>query len=77
MKEYLGNLEKAREEKWTDSITVVTRPFVQNVHVLLGFRAKGKDVIEGAEGYQLRKASSAPYNALFGAKKGDIGHQST
>ena len=54
VKEYLGNLEKAREEKWTDSITVVTRPFVQNIHALLGFRAKGKDVIEGAEGYHLR-----------------------
>ena len=59
-----------------DSITVVNRPFVQNVHVLLGFRAKGKDVIEGAEGYRLREAS-APYNAHFGVKKGDIGHQST
>ena len=69
VKEYLGNLEKAREEKWTDSITVVTRPFVQNVHVLLGFRAKGKDVIEGAEGYQLRKASALPITLFSGPKR--------
>jgi hypothetical protein len=72
----LGNLEKACEEKWMDSITVVTRSFVQNVHLLMIFRAKGKDVIDGAEGYRLREGS-ATYNAHFGIKKGDIGHQST
>ena len=69
----MGNLVKAREEKWTNRIAVVTKPFVQNVHVLLGFLAKGRDAIEGAEGYQLREAS-APYNAHFGAKKRDIGY---
>jgi hypothetical protein len=42
----------------------------------LGFRAKGRDVVEGGEGYQLRE-DSASYNALFGAEKGDISPENT
>jgi hypothetical protein len=42
----------------------------------LGFRAKGRDVIEGGEGYQLRE-SSARYKALFEVKNEDIGLENT
>lgn len=76
VKEYLGDRANAREEKWTDSIGVGNRLFVEKLKALLGYRAKGRNVIEGFEGYQLREAS-APYNALFGAKTGDIGRQNT
>jgi len=55
---------------------VASRPFVEKVKALLGFRAKGRDVIEGAKGYQ-RWEVSAQYNALFGAKMVDIGNQNT
>ena len=72
VEEYLEDGAKARREEWTDSIAVGSRPFVEKVKALLGFRAKGREVIEGGEGYQVRE-ESAPYNALFGAKKGDIG----
>jgi hypothetical protein len=37
---------------------------------------KGKKVIEGAEGYQVREGS-ARYGALFGAEKDDIGLENT
>jgi hypothetical protein len=43
---------------------------------LLGFRAKGRKVKEGGEGYQLRE-DPAPCNALFEAEKGDIGPENT
>ena len=43
---------------------------------LLGYRAKGRDVIGGNEGYQLREGS-APYKAVFGAENGDIGLENT
>jgi hypothetical protein len=43
---------------------------------LLGFRAKGREVIEAGEGYQLRE-SPADHNALFDAEKEDIGHGNT
>jgi len=46
------------------------------VKELLGIRAKGRDVIEGGEGYQVRE-EPAPYNALFGAEKDDIGLENT
>ena len=39
---------------------------------LLGFKAKGRDVIEGGEGYNLRE-EAAPYMAHFRAEKDDIG----
>ena len=47
-------------------------PFVLKVKAHLGSRAKGRDVVEGPEGYQVREGA-APYDALFGTKKGDIG----
>ena len=43
---------------------------------LLGYRAKGRDVIGGNEGYQLREGS-APYKLLFAAENEDIGFENT
>ena len=42
----------------------------------MGFRAKGRDVIESAEGYQLRE-SPASYKALFDAENEDIDFENT
>ena len=41
---------------------------------LSGYKAKGRNVIEGGEGYQLREAT-VHYKALFMAEKDDIGPQ--
>jgi putative transposase len=76
VEEYLGDGEKARNEEWTGSIAVGSRPFVEKVKALLGFRAKGREVIEAGEGYQVREGTT-PYNALFGAEKEDIGSENT
>jgi hypothetical protein len=46
------------------------------VKALLGFRANGRDVIGGNEGYQLREGSG-PYKVLFGAGSNDIGLENT
>ena len=74
VEEYLKDGEKARHDEWTDSIAVGSRPFVERVKALLGFRAKGRDIIEGDEGYQVREGP-ATYNALFGDEKRHIGPQ--
>jgi putative transposase len=74
VQEYLEDGEKARKEEWTGSIAVGSRPFVEKVKALLGIRAKGRDVIAGTEGFQVRE-KAAPYNALFGAEKSIIGPQ--
>jgi hypothetical protein len=42
----------------------------------LGFRAKGREIIESADGYQLRERS-APYKALFEAENEDIDLENT
>ena len=39
VEEYCGDGEKARKEEWTGSIAVGSRPFVEQVKALLGFRA--------------------------------------
>ena len=76
VEEYLGDGERIRQEEWSSSIAVGSRAFVENVKSLLGFRAKGRDVIEGNEGYQLREGS-VPYRALFGGGNNDIGLENT
>jgi putative transposase len=72
IEEYLGNGVKGRQAEWTESIAIGGRAFVENVKGLLGYRAKGRDVIEVAEGYQLREGG-VQYKALFGAQEEDIG----
>ena len=74
--EYCGDGEKSRKAEWTDSIVVGSKPFVEKVKALLGFRAIGRDVIQGAEGYQIRE-EAASYKAHFGAEKGNIGIRNT
>jgi putative transposase len=56
VEEYLGDCEKSRHEEWTGSIAVGSRTFVDKVKALLGFRAKGRKVIEAGEGYQVRES---------------------
>ena len=40
------------------------------------YAAKGRDVIQSGEGYQLRE-SPAPYEVLFEAENEDIDHENT
>jgi hypothetical protein len=72
VEQYVGDGEKVRKEEWTGSVAVGSRSFVEKVKSLLGFRAKGREVIDAGGGYQVREKLSC-YNAHFGAKKVDIG----
>jgi putative transposase len=62
---------KRRQEEWTASIAVGSKSFIEDVKARLGFRAKGRDVIEGVEGHQLRE-SPAHYKSLFDTENDDI-----
>ena len=53
------------------SIAVGSRFFIEKVKACLGFRAKGRDVIESGERYQLRE-SPAHYKALLEVENEDI-----
>ena len=72
IEEYLGNGEKSRQDEWSKSIAVGSRSFVQTVKEFLGIRAKGRDVVEGGQGYQLREAA-ADYKPPFEDENEDIG----
>jgi putative transposase len=51
----LGDGSNNRQDEWTESIAVGNRSFIEKLRALLGFRAKGRKVKEGGEGYQLRE----------------------
>ena len=70
--EYLENGTKSRQDEWTDSIAVGSKSFIEKVKALLGFKAKGRVVMEGGEEYHLREEAT-PYTALFRPEKNDIG----
>ena len=50
--------------------------FIEAVKAVLGFRARGRHVIESGEGYQLRE-SAASYKAFFEAENEDMGSKNT
>jgi len=75
-KEYVGDGAKTRLCEWTDSTAVGSTYLIEKMITHLGSRAKGCDVVEGGEGYQLRE-SPAHYKALFEGENGDIDLENT
>ena len=69
IEDYLGDGSKNRQDEWMDSIAVGSRTFIEKLKALLGFRAKGRKVQEGGEGYQLRE-DPAPIMPFLRLKKG-------
>ena len=64
----MGNGNNIRDEKWTRSIAVGNRGFVDKVKSILGALALDRKSIEAGEFYQLREPS-VPYDVHFGVKK--------
>jgi putative transposase len=74
--EYLRDGNNRRDEKWTKSIAVGSKGFVQSVQCLLGVLARGRKVKEAEEAYQLREPSVI-YGDHFGVKNEAIGPKNT
>ena len=74
VEEYLDNGSNSRDDKWTKSIAVGSKGFIEEVKFLLGAMAKGRKNLKAAEGYQLREPS-APYSTRFDIKNEDIGNR--
>ena len=66
--ECLGNEQNIRDEKWTRSIAVGSRSFVDRVESILGVLALGRKSIESGDAHQLREPSIA-YGSHFGVKR--------
>ena len=76
IEEYLGSQETGRDDKWTRSIAVGSKGFVEKVRSILFGLVKGRKVKESGDGYQLREPS-APYRVDFEAENEDIGLENT
>ena len=76
VEDFLGNGNNIQDDKWTKSIAVGSRGFVDRVKSLMVILAVGRKSIGTGDSYQLREPS-IPYGAHFGIKKGDIGPENT
>ena len=65
-----------RDDKWTKSIAVGNKAYIENVKSLMGGLAIGRKRIAAGEAYQLREIQR-PYIVHFGGKKSEIGHINT
>jgi hypothetical protein len=74
MEEYLGDGNNNRDDKWTKSIAVGSKGFVEYIKSALSALAKGRESKEAGDSYQLREPS-APYGEHFGVENEDIGLQ--
>ncbi len=69
MEEYLGNGKKIREDKWSASIAVGSRGFVEAVKSILDGLGKGRRVKEIGEGYQNSKSRLYLMVTILGSKR--------
>ena len=73
---FLENGDCVHDGKWTQSVAVGTQGFVENIKQKLGFKAKGRKVVETEKVYQLREPQVS-YPANFGLENDDIGAENT
>jgi len=58
-----------RESKWTGSIAVGSKQFVEKIKQQLGFRARGRKIVETEDEFQLRETMKPyPYSDDFAPK---------
>jgi len=71
VEESLRSADHARESKWTESIAVGSRAFVERTKVGLGLWARTMSVIAKEGAYELRDPET-PYNAHSRGKNSDL-----
>jgi len=67
----LLNGDNRHDEKWSRSIAVGNKGFIDDVKSLMGGLAQGRKKREAGESYQLRE-TQIPYSDDFGVKKIEI-----
>ena len=67
----LEDIDAKRASRWTESVAVGSRPFIERIKNAMGAMAKGRS-IQSAEGaFELREAQCA-YNSIFDPKNHNI-----
>lgn len=73
---FLEDGKNIRDDKWTKSIAVGSKSFVEEIKSVMGAKATGRKSTEAGESYQLREPATA-YIGLLGDKKSHIGPENT
>ncbi len=66
----------ARAGKWSESIAVGGKAFLEEIRKRLGAKAIGGEVVEDGVGYQLHESCS-PYGHHFDRKMGALRHENS
>lgn len=74
--ESLANDNNSRQTKWTESIAVGNKGFIETIKEQLGILASGRKVLETNDGFQLREEVGT-YIANSDIKNDDIAPQNT
>ena len=72
----LQDQKNSRDARWTRSLAVGSRQFIDAVKKEMGLAAKGRKAIKQAESFQFRE-HTMPYHAHMGAENSDIDSQNT
>ena len=67
----LEEIDAKRQSRWTESIAVGGRPFIERIKKAMGAMAKGRCVQPGEGTFKLREAQSV-HNAIFDHENRDI-----
>jgi putative transposase len=68
----LEEINATRESRWTESIAVGGRPFIERIQSAMGAMAKGRCVQPSEDAFELREAQS-DYNAILNTENRNIG----
>ena len=71
VEETLKTKNYIRENKWTQSIAVGSKSFIEDIKAKLGIQAKGRQVKESNGSYHLRE-TQVPYNSDFTPENSDL-----
>ena len=76
IEEALESKNHSRESKWTESIAVGFKGFVEATKERLGIRAKGRKVFRNNGAYELREPTT-PYKRVFDPENGVLRLENT
>lgn len=72
----LASREQSRESKWTESVAVGSKSFIEATIKRLGIKARGRKVYGNNKSYELREPA-VPYGANFTPKNGLLRSQNS
>ena len=67
----MEEIDLKRESRWTESIAVGGRPFIERIKKAMGAMTKGRCLQPGEGAFELREVQSV-YNAIFDHEHRDM-----